>query len=171
MLSFLKGSQQSVKSNQVTSLLVSGFVATPCVGESGFRVIFASRIRNLIKSRLYNQKPWALEFGIQLMEFRIQKPSSNDKESGIQWVQNPRRGIQNLRLVWVLFLGAIGWSTNCKVRTPFQLTQNSTIWKHCIRRNHFNSYTKGSLVISIRILSGQKLWKVRTLTARMHKAN
>ena len=75
MLSFLKGSQQSgVKSNHVTRLLVSGIVSHPtCEGNpnSGIQVVFACRISNVIKSRLYNQQSWALEFKIQLKESGI----------------------------------------------------------------------------------------------------
>ena len=86
MFSFLKGCQQSgVKSSHVTRLLVSGIISHPtCKGNpnSGIQVVFACRISNVIKSRLYNQQSWALEFKIQL------------KESGIPLtigIQTPRK--------------------------------------------------------------------------------
>ena len=66
-----------------------------------------SRFRNPENLCLWNPESWALEYGTQLKvseiprTIRIQNPSSPDNDwNSVLEIRNPRRGIQNPRLLW-----------------------------------------------------------------------
>ena len=53
------------------------------------------------------QESWASESGIQLkIEYGIQVPLTKSLDSS-SWIRNPWRGIQNPKLSWISFHGAI----------------------------------------------------------------
>ena len=69
---------------------------------------------------LWNPESWALESGIQLKEsgipltIGIQNPSSTDKDwNPVPSIRNPRCGIQNSSLSWILLHGAIFGIDKC----------------------------------------------------------
>ena len=79
----------------------------PHVGNpnSGIWQIFAWGIRNPRKFCRLNPKYWTLESRIPI-KIRIQNPSSIEKDwNPVPGIGNPRGGIQNPRLCWILFSG------------------------------------------------------------------
>ena len=78
----------------------------PHVGNpnSGIWQIFAWGIRNPRKFCRLNPKYWTLESRIPI-KIRIQNPSSTEKDwNPVPGIGNPRGGIQNPRLSWILVI-------------------------------------------------------------------
>ena len=91
----------------------------------------------------WNLKSWVLESGIQLKEsgipltIGIRYPSSNDRESGIQYLESGIHGVEsNPRLSWIPLRGA---TITCKAFNQNDQSRFSTL---CVWLIYYFSFLK-----------------------------